>query len=259
MEESISGEIIYTIIITIIVCVVLTSAILGLIYLTYRNRKLYESEKALLEKKKADEINRLRIKVKNETLNDVANELHDNIGQILALMRISIKSLKKGLSDERIDVIDDLSEHALDDVRNLSYELKSGLKTRFELKKALSKLLNDVDRSGEITTALNWMQEFPNWEEEDQLILYRICQEFISNSIKHAKADHIALFFESSETSYTLKISDNGIGFQKDGLDKGAGIDNMRERASLIDAQLTLNTTLQKGTELIITKNRNYA
>jgi two-component system vancomycin resistance sensor histidine kinase VraS/NarL family two-component system sensor histidine kinase LiaS len=97
------------------------------------------------------------------------------------------------------------------------------------------------------------------------LHLFRICQEAFSNALKHAQASKINIVFSNSKTMFfQYKIHDNGIGFDLDEARKKGhyGLQNMQHRAAEIGANYTLRTSVQSGTEILIsmqTKNTTYA
>ena len=86
-----------------------------------------------------------------------------------------------------------------------------------------------------------------------RLFFFRILQEFFSNTIKHAKATHLNVILNFSNDKLTIIAKDNGQGFDLNKINySGIGLTNIRSRAKLVNAQLTINSQLSKGTKLII-------
>ncbi|MES1216736.1 MAG: ATP-binding protein [Bacteroidota bacterium] len=86
------------------------------------------------------------------------------------------------------------------------------------------------------------------------LQLFRICQEAITNSCKHAKASQLTVAASSSESKFSISISDNGKGFdlKNDGLEGHYGLQNMKQRAGESNLQLSIESSLGKGTTITI-------
>jgi len=198
------------------------------------------------------EIVKTRIEIKEQTLKNISWEIHDNIGQILSTLVMYNHSLEHIMPDElkpKILESRELIEKAITEVRALSKAtntdyiktvgLLESVKIEIERFKRLKFLGTNLIIKG-IPYRLN---------EENELIILRILQEFFTNSIKHSKALNLEVIFEYTPNSLTIIAKDDGDGFG-DGIKKGTGLLNMQNRAKLIGAFLNFDSVEGKGTRM---------
>ena len=82
--------------------------------------------------------------------------------------------------------------------------------------------------------------------------IYRIIQEAINNALKYAKADKISVSIDKIDEKIKIQISDNGVGFDKDSITQGNGLQNMQKRIEEIGGTFNLESELDKGTKISI-------
>jgi two-component system, NarL family, sensor kinase len=197
-----------------------------------------------------NEINRTKIEIKDETLRKVANELHDNIGQILALTRIHIKSLQKKYPDEKLEELNLLTEKALNEVRSLSKLINMDAIENFNFTDSLSSLLRSIEQTNIIKSHFEIEGEYQMFNPDIEMVLFRICQEFLSNTLKHAQCENIKLILSYKIDGLHIELYDDGKGFDVQHVQKGSGLNNLYQRAQSIGAQLSLTSEKSKGTRL---------
>lgn len=88
----------------------------------------------------------------------------------------------------------------------------------------------------------------PTLGDEAELVLYRVAQESLTNTVRHAHATHVRLTLRRSRTGVELRVRDDGLGLRQAA--EGAGILGMRERALLIGAELTVGPSPEGGTDV---------
>ncbi len=201
-----------------------------------------------------NEINQAKIEIKDQTLKQVAHELHDNVGQIIALSRIHVKALQKNISDDRLTELNTLTEKALNEIRGLSRLLNTDMTRHLNLGESIKSLLDSIDKSGTIRTQLTMEGDARSFAENTEMILFRIVQESISNSLKYAQCNEISVTLNYLENNnFSLVIKDNGKGFNVQEINKGNGFRNMEQRAKFIDAYLQIHSQPNQGTSVQIT------
>ncbi len=226
-----------------------------LIVVLYRRQKnklilAQERQKEVFDK----ELIQTKYEIREETLRTISWELHDNIGQLITLSKIQTNNL-----DGDPEAIQELSNSlalALKELRALSKSVNPEYLSSKSLSEAIKDELNRFDRLNFIET--NFIQkgtEFP-LNSKEEIFLYRILQEAISNTIKHAKATQLTVQINFEPNSIGISIKDNGIGFSSEQQNKGLGLQNMRKRAELIGADFEVNST-EQGTEIHIQYNRS--
>lgn len=202
------------------------------------NRKRYERE-----------IAETQIEIREETLRNISWELHDNIGQLLTLAKIQMQHA----SPENISEIADTIAKSLTEIRALSKSINPDFINAIKLKEALELELERFNRLNYIESTLVVTGGEREINQKHGIIIFRILQEFFSNTIKHSKATKLEVFLNYNEDSIRIEAKDNGVGFEMKKVRlKGIGLQNIKARAKLINAEAKFKSEPQKGTSLII-------
>jgi len=188
----------------------------------------------------------------------IAAELHDNIGGLVATLKIySDLTLVPAEQQEinRLNVkINQLSENLSQEVRKLSHELDLRTLSGFGLKLAVEHLAEAVTDSGKlkVLTVINLSTVI---DDQVSLNLYRIVQELVTNTMKHAHATTSRIEITAVDNEHTLIYEDNGKGFDQDAASiHGIGLKNIRSRCELIKSKLTIESS-PRGCTFIIESN----
>jgi len=197
-----------------------------------------------------------QLEIQEHTFNYISQEIHDNIGQILSLVRINLNVLSEKSPEVHFANTDELLGKAIRDLRNLSHNLNSNRLKEIGITEGLQSLLLQLDKTEKFTTEFHAPTNALNFMNNDHsLILYRMVQEVLQNIIKHAAASHIVISIASKNSRTThLTITDNGKGFDTSILqdsNTGIGLQNIFARAKLINADVKVNSFSGKGTSII--------
>lgn len=203
-----------------------------------------------------EEISNTQIEIQEQTLKNIGQELHDNIGQLLSVanMQLSIMSsqvqepIQEQFTETKYVVKDSLRE-----VRALSKSLNSDVIAN---KGFHESVVNEVDRLNRLQLIKAELKvegdKSKLGNNKDSIILFRILQEFISNTVKYASAENLKIQLHYSNDFLKIKISDNGKGFDLKETEKGSGLLNMSNRSKLINAEYNLKSVEDEGTELLL-------
>ncbi|WP_222164684.1 sensor histidine kinase [Edaphocola aurantiacus] len=247
-----NNELVY--IATIIpVLLVITVIVIIVLFIRKKNKLLIEQQQKELDF--LSEINKARIEVKDTILKQVAGELHDNIGQILALNCMYLKSIRKSYSEEQLDVIAELAAKALNEVRQLSRLLNDDLVHNYNLVDSIRKLQEYLSKLSALKINLEISGEVRVLDTNVELIIFRICQEFITNSLKHAQCDRIDITLRYNPHQLMLQLSDNGSGFNIQDISEGNGVLGFYNRAKIINARIEMDSVPGSGTTLSLVYN----
>ena len=226
-----------------------------LFFIVFQKRK----NKILLEKleqeRHFDEVlNQTRQEIQDETLKHVGRELHDNVGQLLALANMQMNTVVRQ-ADETLKPKAENAAKALKDslseVRALSKSLNSDVIYNVGFDKTLASEIERINKSGRLQAYLSIEGEKVQFEnKKDEVILFRILQEFFSNTFKYAEADILEVKMTYEKDKLKISVSDNGNGFVIEEVEKGSGLINMEKRVELINTTFQLNSELKKGTSL---------
>lgn len=180
----------------------------------------------------------------------IARELHDEIGQTLtvALLRLkrAVDRAPASMQDELADA-QEIVRSSLDEVREIARRLRPDALEDLGLHSALNALCADFGQASGIAVVKHIAPQSDRLKPEVELVCYRIAQESLTNVARHSGASKVWLDLHTGATELTLRIADDGCG----GVDReGAGINGMRERALLVNAELTITSPQDGGTEV---------
>ena len=192
----------------------------------------------------------------------VAAELHDSIGQTLAMIKNSavfgshtINNL--GEAKEHLAEISAQSANAISEVREIAYNLRPYLLDRLGLTKAVKSMLNKVADNSSLKLIAEIDDVDGLFENEAEISIYRIIQESLNNILKHADASAVKVSVEKSEHAIVIKIEDDGKGFDvnaKTGSDHrgGFGLFGMAERVRMLGGTMAIESATGQGTKISI-------
>ena len=194
----------------------------------------------------------------------LSRELHDSLGQSILALKMKFEQLN-GVSEEKkqkvLEEIKTLFQKIMTEIRNISNDLMPAVLSEFGLIMALKKMCREVETQTGIS--IHFYNEIQQevFEKKMEVYIYRIVQESLSNSIKHADATQIELLLKETDKTITLLVSDNGNGFQMNEAVylKGNGLSNMKERIKLLNGNIRISTNMGEGTRIYceIPKTRN--
>ncbi|MFJ6081647.1 sensor histidine kinase [Streptomyces sp. NPDC092369] len=180
----------------------------------------------------------------------IARELHDEVGQTLTAVLLQLKRVAdrapEGLRDD-VEQAQEATRAGLDEIRRIARRLRPGVLEELGLSSALRSLAAEFTTHG-LTVRHDVPGELPPLTEESELVVYRVAQEGLTNTARHASADRAEVRLRPVADGLELLVRDNGkgIGTAVD----GAGISGMRERALLIGARFSLAPAPGKGTDV---------
>lgn len=198
-----------------------------------------------------------QIEVQNETLQYIAQEIHDNVGQTLTLVRLYLNMLEEEAPTEnyqhKLMSTNNLVGLAIDDLRNLSKSLDSDFINDFGLDQSLSHELDRINKLGRMKADLVKRGSYFKPGYDIEIILFRICQEIFNNSLKHSAANNLIVTLTCSYPMINLLISDNGKGFDSQQVNttlqqSGSGLRNIERRVTLLGGTLRIDSQIGLGT-----------
>ncbi len=231
----------------IIALIVLLLVVLFTVFQRRKNKLLLEREEN--KKRYEKEITETQIEIREETLRNISWELHDNIGQLLTLAKIQIQHV----SPDNIGEISDTITKSLVEIRALSKSINPDFIKNIKLKEALKLEIERFNRLSYIESSLTIIGKEKIINQKHEIIIFRMLQEFFSNTIKHSKASKLNVCLSYKDKVIEIISKDNGVGFDADrkGV-KGIGLQNIKARAKLIKAEVKMESESKKGTSLII-------
>ena len=225
-----------------------------LFFITYQRRKnKLLQEKYTAEQNFKNELSNARIEIQEATLKNVSWELHDNIGQLLAVASMQLNILQKKILDENRSNFQEAKKMVADslaEVRALSRSLNTEVIEHVGLETSVRNELERFNRLGVVQAKFKVEGEHYALKHEDSIILFRILQEYFSNVIKYAGASVLEISFKYLPDHLEIHAFEDGKGFDPDNVEAGAGLLNMRSRSKMINTNFELNSSIGKGTSL---------
>lgn len=227
--------------------------ILLIVLVTFMQKK---KTKFILERERAkanfeEQLLKTEVEITDQNLKNISWELHDNVGQLLSVASMEAKMLmqKESVKGKELEDVVNVLGQSIAQIRGLSKTLNSDMIQKLGLKEALENEFDRLERIGLLKTKLEFSKGLVI-DKKKEIIIFRMLQEFISNVLKHAQATELIVKVNESEGKVFVYAQDNGIGFDKETVVTNNGLLNLESRAKLIEAELTLDSTIGKGTKM---------
>jgi two-component system, NarL family, sensor kinase len=203
------------------------------IFLAEKRRRKHQQQLVTMEQAYQSELLRTQIEVQEQTLQHISQELHDNIGQVLSLVKINLGNLNirdEVPAQQKIDTTKTLVSKALNDLRSLSKTLDVNFVLRSRLSEALSFELDYIRQACNCKTVLDVQGEERILSPQQQVVVFRIAQEVLNNAVKYAEPGAIRVELDFADQKFRMKITDDGLGFDPEALEAGNIWDNAQPR-----------------------------
>lgn len=187
----------------------------------------------------------------------LSRELHDSVGQALIAIKLTLESCTNRSDSQMratIDVAKNLVDETIDEVRRVSNALLPAALDEFGIISALRSRCEEMAKIAGMRISFHSEGNLDHLDKKSKTYLYRIAQEGINNAIKHSHASSLIVNLHRSDQKVELTISDDGKGFTfvPDESRLHHGIQNIRERVSLLNGSFTIESIPQQGTQLKI-------
>jgi PAS domain S-box-containing protein len=199
------------------------------------------------------------IQAQEEERARIARELHDDFSQRLALLGVGLGQLWKALPEPtaeeraRVEVMLKGIKELSMDIHSLSHELHSSRLQHVGLVSALSGLCKEISKKYKIEVQFSEECLPVKIPSDVALCLFRVAQESLNNVIKHSEAQSAEVKVVVNESSVSLRIRDEGKGFNTERVrpEQGIGLVGMQERMRLVGGRLVVRSELMRGTEIV--------
>ncbi|WP_111669160.1 sensor histidine kinase [Algoriphagus litoralis] len=186
--------------------------------------------------------------IQQETLTHIGRELHDNIGQLLSLAKISLHSVKPERQSEGKEYINQI----IKEVRVLSKSLNLDWVESVSLDDFIQQQLDKIQRTGLCEVQFQSDGSFLELKKDQKLVLIRVIQESLNNALKHAQPSKIAIQVSQHDTFRKIEIKDDGKGFDTTIQSQGSGMYNLKKRMESIGGKFYLTSAVGNGTHITL-------
>jgi len=252
----VSANDIILIVITITSIFLLAAAFL-LFYVSLYNerKKKHLEEKVNMSREFEKQLMQAQLEVQEYTFGALSEELHDNIGQLLSSTKMLLSVTERTIPQvpDSLKTATETLSKAILDLRSLSKSLNQEWLHQFNLIENLHTESDRILASKQIQVSLDTpIQNLP-LEPQEQVILFRVLQEALQNSIKHAHATEILITIQTRDNKIYLDLTDNGPGFDVTKVSRsGVGIINMKHRIKLLNGDIQWQSNVPSGTKVLI-------
>ncbi|GAA4273885.1 ATP-binding protein [Aquimarina gracilis] len=194
-----------------------------------------------------------QIEIREETLRNISWELHDNIGQLLTLAKIQVNIAQD--DPAKLQEVTDTITKSLTELRSLSKLINPDAIKSLNLTEAITLEIERFNRMQFINASIISNEEVKPLDDKIEIIIFRILQEFFTNTIKHSKASNLVVNVNYDEEKIVIHACDDGIGFDNSNTNakRGIGLGNIQNRCKLIGAEVTIDSEEGKGTAMTLT------
>lgn len=253
---------------TILLIVIITILLILLVFYLYKLRKSSlqnsKQKEALLHQKIQNLANDQEIKIMNATLEGrskekkvISKELHDNVGSLLTAINFHLNAFHLSLFQSSPKMLGlykkllGITENVIDEVRHISHRLDNESTLRFNLKNAINDFCTKVENDQlKIETSVKGVTSFNNTEVS--VFIFRILQELVNNTMKHAQANLLKLTLNREKEYIRIHLRDNGKGISDED-EKGIGLKNLKKEVIEKKGEFSIETFQDQGTSVYIT------
>jgi signal transduction histidine kinase len=186
----------------------------------------------------------------------IARELHDEAGQVLIGIKLTLQLLAKQIPEDRPELREELDQlreeinRATAQLKDLARNLRPATLDKLGLEAALRQLASDFRQKSGLTMHLELETLAPRLPQAAEIAFYRIAQEALTNVARHARAKGVRVVLQQHDSTVELSIADDGCGFDQNLPSKGLGLLGMNERAAMLAGELAVTSRPGGGTSV---------
>ncbi len=253
---------------------ILVGSLLAVLAIVMLARRTYQQKKKILEKENSLNQSRIAelekekqlmaseavIKGQDEERGRLAKDLHDGLGGLLSGVKFSLANMKSTviLDADSALVFErslDMLDHSISELRRVAHNMMPEVLVKFGLSEALKSYCDRMRESQTFKIDFQSIGMEERLSSNTEIFVYRIVQELLNNTAKHAKATHVLVQLARQNNEVSITVEDDGSGFDKTMVDKatGAGWGNIRSRVDYLKGKLDILSAAGQGTSVHIT------
>lgn len=248
----------------VVFLILLMAGFILIILLLYRKKQIaYLQTLESLKLNHEKNLLQSQVEVQEQTIQHISREIHDNISLSLTLAKLQLNTLimdNKFSSYNLINSSIDLISKSINDLSDISKSMNADIISQQGLIDALKNETIRIQKTGLIVINVSIRGNPVFMDAHKELIIFRIVQEAFNNIIKHSEAKNVNLDLNYINDHMEITIQDDGKGFDLafSGATKGAGLNNMRNRAKIFSGNVNFESQKGQGTKIFISIPFNY-
>lgn len=237
----------------VVIILVVFTMLFFIVFLNKKRKMLLEKQELKVAFEKT--ILQTKLEIQEQTFTAISQDIHDNVGQILSLVKVQLNILEQQNSQDNA-VLTDAKENlskALTDLRDIAKGLSSERIRMAGLSAAVAQEAERLNRTGLVHVEFNIMGDEKPTGDQQQLIIFRVIQEALQNIIKHAAAEEVRIALNYEADKLLVLIKDDGKGFNLEAVRRdmpGLGLPHMFSRLQLIGGEASVNSQPGRGTQI---------
>ncbi len=229
---------------------------------TSKKRQLAEQE-ALLKQQRVDNLLKEQellsidamISGQEKERQKVAGELHDDLGSLMATIKLHFDNAKFSKQDPALQNAQKLLEEAYQKIRGMAHSKNSGVMSDQGLLPTIKKMAKTITETNTLEVTVEDFGLGERMENSLELSIFRIVQELVTNAIKHAEASKVNIQLTQHDDNLNIIVEDDGLGFDSSKVEKrdsGMGLTTIEKRVEHLEGNFTIDSLLGKGTSILI-------
>jgi two-component system, NarL family, sensor kinase len=254
-------ELYFITIIGIILGLLLVGFIVTILFLYQKRQRRQEEEMLQMKDTYEKEALLSQLEIQENTFKTIAQELHDNIGQLLSVVKITLAGLPLEKEHKAYNLVlnsQQVLHKAIADLSNLTKSLHTERIEDLGLVESIWFELNTIESAGLLKVKFDTDGDEYPFDEQKSIYLFRMFQEVLNNTLKHAKATVLNVSLKYTDALFIMHIQDNGIGFmvnekkQNTTPGHGVGLRSLYNRSGIIGAEISIDSKPGTGTSVLI-------
>lgn len=216
-----------------------------------RRKREIIAEKNEREAQFQQEVLQAQLEMQEHTFKTISQEIHDNVGQILSIMKVNLNILTyENAGNQKLEDVKSMLTDAIKELRDLSAGYYADRLVEEGFLVAIQHQLGQLSKTGLFTTSFHTELESLSIDKSKVIFLHRMVQEILHNVVKHSGGDHVEARLSNENGEIHVSLADNGKGFdtQSKEFKAGIGLSSIRQRASMIGAKVEILSKLGSGT-----------
>lgn len=255
MQNDHYHEVLSVIIAGILIFSILTAVVVFILLFYQKKRFQHIQQLTEIEKQYKEQLLKSQLETQEHSFHQISQELHDNVGQLLssAKLLLTIGSKELPVVPDAITIAEQTVAKAIQDLRSLSKSLNSEWLHQFNIIENLQAEKQRINAARNIQVSLQTEYQQLPLETEAQVMLFRVVQEALQNSIRHASPEHINIEIKNTDGHFELSIQDDGAGFDVESVkNESLGLRNMEHRVQLLGGNILWQSAAGEGTCIYI-------
>lgn len=179
----------------------------------------------------------------------LSRELHDHLGQRLSALKIILDRLgRRGVHSELVEAGGEIARELLDDVRDMSFELRPAILDQLGLPAAIRRYVERSAEAAGIRADIDLDESVTNLSDRSTTACFRVLQEAVTNVLRHAEAGRLSVRLGQVADDTLLTVEDDGVGFDPEAAEQDMGLMIMEERVEGVGGRLTVSSRPGQGT-----------